>query len=783
MALDSRYMIAPSVQEYFVDKDTGRPLAAGVVTFFQDEARTIKKPVYQLTGSPPDYTYTPLPNPCTLSSSGTFQDEDGNDILPYYYPFDANGNIQLYYITVYSSGNVLQFTRQGWPNFTATQVNAQNIINYIPNGQFLYHENIPATSSSAAGQITQAITILGPGGWTFERPALSSATDFVTFPRFNAITDNPTSNPRFATRIQNTVPGSGDTFKDLRVKFKNVNQFASATQEYTLSFAAITNSGSSTDININVVKNFGTGGSSTTTTNVGTTSIGTTYTVYNIPFIFGTNTTDTLGSLDDDFVQVAISLPTNAIFDVSFTDFILTPDNVVITSFPQTTEAEMSSQSIAGWLPTPDPNGFDLYLPITLGSEGFYYDSSNIGKIYTAVYPTAGIGERLCDGSQYETAAYSADGIPNARLFNVLFNNGNSLNIPQFGTGTQYLTAYISSGLTNQLRITTNAPGAVTPSSDGAIPTTFAINNRTFFEADYGVQGFINGSGSFLFLNDLSGTVSGATGAGTSGFTIGSFSWLQNTSVTRQAYQVDTVSAGALAGTYWQFANTTTSYYMWFKVDGSGSDPAPGGTGIQLDLLSAYDATEVANQVRECLSGFHITTVKTLAASLITPGSYFIINTATDSYYVWYTVNGAGTDPAPSGKKGIKVAVLSTDTNAQVATKTQIAINSKYYAVPDYRGLFLRMQDSSLNWDAGAASRFSNITTLYGNNLGTLEYTAALGHAHSYTYDHPQSATGATTGGVTVWANSNTVVNANTAVVGTYESRPTNTYVNFFIKY
>lgn len=45
-----------------------------------------------------------------------------------------------------------------------------------------------------------------------------------------------------------------------------------------------------------------------------------------------------------------------------------------------------------------------------------------------------------------------------------------------------------------------------------------------------------------------------------------------------------------------------------------------------------------------------------------------------NNFYVWHTVNGSGIDPAPAGRLAIPVAVLSTDTNAQVALKTQFAM-------------------------------------------------------------------------------------------------------------
>ena len=78
-----------------------------------------------------------------------------------------------------------------------------------------------------------------------------------------------------------------------------------------------------------------------------------------------------------------------------------------------------------------------------------------------------------------------------------------------------------------------------------------------------------------------------------------------------------------------------------------------------------------------------LTTVTTAAASgFATSGSAsnFLLWSATDAtaYYVWYNITDTGTetDPNITGKTGIQVDVLSTDTANQVASKTVSAINT-----------------------------------------------------------------------------------------------------------
>jgi hypothetical protein len=115
MAIDPRYIPAFSIEDVLLDKDTGAPLTGGLVYFEHDNQRGVLKPVYQITGTSPDYTYTQLPNPMELSSIGTFEDSLSNPTIPYFFPYDSNGDVDLYYIRVTSSEDVPQFTRQAQP--------------------------------------------------------------------------------------------------------------------------------------------------------------------------------------------------------------------------------------------------------------------------------------------------------------------------------------------------------------------------------------------------------------------------------------------------------------------------------------------------------------------------------------------------------------------------------------------------------------------------------------------------------------------------------------------
>jgi hypothetical protein len=165
------------LQEYFVDKDTGFPLAAGQVFFYEDTNRSVLKNIYQQEQQPNgEYQFALLPNPLTLSSVGTFQDNSGNDIIPFLYPFTGlpaapTGILDLYFIEVYSSQGVLQFTREAWPpnSYGTSPASSQSELsqNILTNTQFSSISYIPdpTTGSLTFNASPAATSVEFAPGW------------------------------------------------------------------------------------------------------------------------------------------------------------------------------------------------------------------------------------------------------------------------------------------------------------------------------------------------------------------------------------------------------------------------------------------------------------------------------------------------------------------------------------------------------------------------------------------------------------------------------------------
>ena len=177
------------LQEQIWDKDLNVPLADGYILFFQDAARTIPKDVFVQTQAPgPIYSYTNIGSQVTLSSIGTTA-YLGTDSIIFLFPYDSFGEPQLYYIEVFSSTNILQFVRSGWPPLGVSGSGGgssgfSQSSNIISNPQFskvLFNVPVGPVISVTGTMTTQiapdwSIITTGTGTVTVNQIAVTDAT-------------------------------------------------------------------------------------------------------------------------------------------------------------------------------------------------------------------------------------------------------------------------------------------------------------------------------------------------------------------------------------------------------------------------------------------------------------------------------------------------------------------------------------------------------------------------------------------------------------------------------
>lgn len=222
--LNPNYITAIELEEYFVNKFSGEPLSGGWLYFFEDLQRTTPKNVFTLTGGPPNYTYTSEGAALQLSGAGTVVDNAGNPIKIYYYPFDAFGNPQLYYVVCTDANGVQQFVRQAQPNPNGPisgVVNAmgnENMlsnpqfaqINTIPSGQVLNFVGAGTTVFQIAPDWNLNVTSTGSGTVTVTRNSIAGSAALPSNPPYT-LTITPGANIS-GMNLTQTLPNNPDIF-------------------------------------------------------------------------------------------------------------------------------------------------------------------------------------------------------------------------------------------------------------------------------------------------------------------------------------------------------------------------------------------------------------------------------------------------------------------------------------------------------------------------------------------------------------------------------------------
>lgn len=161
------------------------------------------------------------------------------------------------------------------------------------------------------------------------------------------------------------------------------------------------------------------------------------------------------------------------------------------------------------------------------------------------------------------------------------------------------------------------------------------------------------------------------------------------------------------------------------EVRAIGSDSVPvGSEPIGLSLSAKVPA------VAE-ISG--VDTVANTTGSL--DGLYFIISSTTVDYYVWYSTNGTGADPAVALKTGINVDLIVGDsTDAEVATQTKTVLDALNagatfsVAITSGNEMAVTNITAGLADDAGAATSTFTVAT---DTQGAAEIATVLRTAGS----------------------------------------------------
>lgn len=388
---------AAMLQDYFVDNATGLAMANGTITMYQDNSRTTLKNWYYQTGSPGNYTYITLPNPLTLSGVGTIQDGNGNDVIPFYYPYDESNPVvtpQAYYVVVVNSNGQSQFVRQNFPFITSS--------GFTPTGSSITNKNLIVNNvfwrnigSLNATTLTNSTTINGGNifyatlapsqhdGFTmsdiqFYKNA-NGATDTLTFYEFVPPSSGTTFpdqvfypgdvTPEFYLNLNCTGAGS-ETTKYIQIPISLHVKSLSGYPNSTVRLHAMAVPGSSNgQITVGIFQYLGSGATSPITVPSQTIILGNSWQSYpiNIPMPSAANLT--LGPGGDDALYLQIGFPTADVCNINIAkpslylsetipddDFDTYDEVNAIISSPRTGDLRTSVNTFSpfGWVPMND---------------------------------------------------------------------------------------------------------------------------------------------------------------------------------------------------------------------------------------------------------------------------------------------------------------------------------------------------------------------------------------------------------------------------------------------
>lgn len=283
MAINTALLIAaPILQDYFSDNATDAAMSDGVITCYQDNSRTTLKNWYYQTGSPGAYTYTQLPNPLVLSAAGTITDANGNDTIPFWYPYSESDNttFQPYYVTVDNSNGQRQFTRQNFPfvsNPGSTNTFLSTLTNLVTNNVFWRNAGTLTLTNTQNIQIAPSQHdgfVNNMSDMRFIKDA-NGSTDTITFTQFTNATKFPAAtndgNPEYYMNVACGNSGSTETTKYVQIPIclhvANLSGYINAS--VTLWTQNVAGSGNNT-IQLNLFQFLGTGASSPVATTIGT---------------------------------------------------------------------------------------------------------------------------------------------------------------------------------------------------------------------------------------------------------------------------------------------------------------------------------------------------------------------------------------------------------------------------------------------------------------------------------------------------------------------------------
>jgi hypothetical protein len=703
------YYLVPTFHIVFRDVNS-EPLINGRLRFSKASNHAIRKAVFEDREGTIAYA-----DPIVLNDAGIVANGSGAP-KPIYYADDEDYFVEVYteaaWPDIFSepTGSPIQ-TVDNWnsnlADFPIPSIEDSNLTNYMLNPQFRYFDNQQLTNNDLPD--SQNVP-LAEEGWFFYRDT-NNSTNQIDFVEFSTGQTDVPFNPKYYLRFRCTSAGT-ETRKDLCLPFNDVITFAGE----TMSFALWGRSLAVNPINIQLIfrQFFGSGGSSVVETTIETFELlpgWTQLTVLNftVPGVSG----KTIGTQGDDNLEICLRMPLNQIADLGIVNNQLNQSNILFDFNYVTPETERVRKKA---YELPNGTNDDYGHPVIWDGFNFVF-VDDTGKVESYMlgdlpfYCTEMAGQTL---KRLDFVPGTNDRIKWNRLYQKWEGDSSIGNGNAFGYGED---GFFPQNYNDKAIFINVKVGTVTDWADNNTGFTFSkiqdvIDYR--FEAELGTSEEV-----IIVTNNTNGNVTDAL-SGTTSFIITILQ--QGSASLPEITQIQCVDGASITGgQYWTIHSTLIAYYVWYKVDGVGVDPAIlFHTGILVNISSTdsvFQVAEATNIALETITGWtsvieeeaalnvevkdigavtapskgttnfvlHITQKGTGSrqektdiivreVASFTGGEYFLISNTTTNFYVWFKVDGIGTDPAVGGRTGILIELSSTEDEPIVATRIKYAL-------------------------------------------------------------------------------------------------------------
>ena len=333
------YSLAPNPKWYIADL-VGRPLGGGFLATFSSLDHTLLNPVFQDMNGAFPWPYVTIPN---VGSLGILFDENGAQ-GPFYFKFDSGIPNQLYYLEVYDSGGVLQWTIDNFTggtgggsvittaidieNLVANNVMWRNMIGVTPVSTSTKMKLAPGGNAALADTVSNA----GPDIYFIKNNG--SATDTISFPKF-ILGDTPFTGdvtPVDYCHYVCSVAGVGETSKFVQFPITQSVQNLSNQNMTTTIWARATAGNTTLTLACRQFFGDGAGESPDVITPIQTLTLTALWQKFSVQFTVPSVSGKVLGGCGNDGLFIQVQYPVDATCTTDFTKPSLYEGNISPTA-------------------------------------------------------------------------------------------------------------------------------------------------------------------------------------------------------------------------------------------------------------------------------------------------------------------------------------------------------------------------------------------------------------------------------------------------------------------